>query len=132
MFRLLRSKIATPVLIVFLVWLGLLALNVNIRHERLQMSLGDLERKIKSTERSNAYMAQYGDYLKSEAFLEKQARLRLNYKAPDERVAFVYRAGSGETPVPQPASLPAQAGGDSKTAPFWEKWWGYLIEKLRD
>ena len=125
MFGLLRSKITTPVLIIFLVWISLMALNVNVQRERLQMSLGDLERKIKSTERSNAYIAQYGDYLKSEAFLEKQARLKLNYKAPDEQVAFVYRAGSGETPVPQPA-------GDPKTEPFWEKWWEYLAGKLRD
>ncbi len=131
MFRLLRSKITTLALAVFLVWFGLLSLNVDVRHERLRMSLDDMERKIRNTERSNTYMAQYGDYLKSEAFLEKQTRLRLNYKAPDEQVVFVYRAGSGETPVPQPALQARPASGDSETAPFWERLWGYLLGKLK-
>jgi len=37
------------------------------------------------------------EYFKSEAYLEREARARLNYKKPEEKVAIIYRdKGSGQ------------------------------------
>lgn len=53
--------------------------------------LEDLEAKIAAVEKEGERKERMADYLNSESYLEKQARLRLNLKKEGEEVVFVYR-----------------------------------------
>ena len=53
--------------------------------------LEDLEAKIAAVEKERERKERLADYLNSESYLEKQARLRLNLKKEGEEVVFVYR-----------------------------------------
>lgn len=123
MLPLLKSKVTLVVLAVLVAWLGLSALNVGSQRERLQAALREVEQKIRNTERSNEFLAKFSGYLESESYLEKQARLKLNYKAPDEEVFFVYRGGADAPPEPQ---------GTQPETPFWLRWWRHLVGTVRD
>lgn len=50
----------------------------------------DLEGKIAGLERNNNTLERFIQQIANPAFLEKEARLKLNYKRSDEEVAFVY------------------------------------------
>jgi len=51
----------------------------------------NLDKKIEEIEKSNLELAESLEYFKSDSYREREARLRLNYKNPDEKAAFVYR-----------------------------------------
>lgn len=53
--------------------------------------LGDLRDKIGALEKEEERQKNLIEYLNSESYLEKQARLRLNLKKEGEEVVFVYR-----------------------------------------
>src|SRR3989344_5703024 len=52
--------------------------------------LKNINQKIDEVEKNNLELDKLGDYLGSDAYLERQARLKLNYKKPDENVVYVY------------------------------------------
>ena len=120
-----KSKITLVVLVALVAWLGMAALNVGSQRERLQAALREVEEKIRNTERGNEFLAKFSGYLESGSYLEKQARLRLNYKAPDEEVFFVYRSGAD---APSELRGPSEA---SQGAPFWLRWWRYAVGVLK-
>ena len=53
--------------------------------------LNNLDKKIAEVKRSASELERLGGYLNSDAYFERQARLKLNYKKPDERVVYVYQ-----------------------------------------
>ena len=52
--------------------------------------LKNLNYKIVVAKKADSELQKMSDYLKSDSYLERQARIRLNYKKPDENVVFVY------------------------------------------
>ena len=60
-----------------------------IRETRKQLE--DLEGKIKALKHEEERQNDLVEYLKTESYLEKQARLRLNLKKEGEEVVFIYR-----------------------------------------
>src|SRR3989344_4528539 len=60
-----------------------------------QKELENLDKKITEAERSASELERLKDYLQSDAYLERQARLKLNYKKPDEKVVYVYDREDG-------------------------------------
>ena len=61
-------------------------------------------------------------YYQSEAYLEQQARIQLNYKKPGEQVVYIYRTTGHEQEV---ITAPA-------TLTNLKLWWYYLIGRPRD
>ena len=57
----------------------------------------NLEQKIIELKQENQQAQGFADYLKSDAYLERQARIKLNYKKPDESVIFVYKKPAEQT-----------------------------------
>ena len=57
----------------------------------VQRQIEDLKDKIAAVEKEEQRKIRMADYLNSESYLEKQARLRLNLKKEGEEVVFVYR-----------------------------------------
>ncbi|MBI2062782.1 MAG: septum formation initiator family protein [Candidatus Yanofskybacteria bacterium] len=86
--------------------------------------LSNINKKIDEAEKVGLELKKLGDYLKSDAYLERQARLKLNYKKPDEKVVFVY-----QNPKTNMQSNDAQAGSISDL--FFltnlKEWWKYLV-----
>ena len=77
-----------------------------IRETRKQLE--DLEGKIEALKHEEERQNDLVEYLNSESYLEKQARLRLNLKKEGEEVVFIYRKdeakeeGSPEKPNENP------------------------------
>lgn len=94
---------------------------------RIQQPLGNLrdeakniDQKIAEIKKQEEAAQKETDYLKSAAFLERELRLKLNYKKPDENVVVVYRnhlapnvASSSQSIIKEPAN--------------WQKWLEYLL-----
>ena len=100
-----KSKIFTA-LVLFL--LGLLVWNlVSLWPKKIAVEnrLESLEEKIARTESSNVSLAKLLDYFKSSSFLEREAKIKLNLRRPDENVVFI-------APVVPEGTLPK--AGDAK------------------
>lgn len=74
---------------VYRLWLEVVAVN---------KETDNLKRKIDETNKTVAELENSKEYLQNPAYLERQARLRLNYKKPDEKVVFVYRSPYNQNP----------------------------------
>ena len=82
----------------------------------------DLEFRVADLERNNQFLASSSAYFASDAYLERQARLKLNYKLADEQVAFVYKDTSVKF-----ASSSQEFKTQLAEMPNWKKWWYYLL-----
>ena len=68
----------------------------------------NLDQKISGLKQSSQEIEKLGDYLKSDAYLERQARIKLNYKKPDESVVFVYKKPAEQTASQSLQTKPGQ------------------------
>ena len=59
--------------------------------ETVSQEVNNLDQKIAETEQDLSELQKLSDYFKSVAYLEREARLKLNYKKPGESVVFVYK-----------------------------------------
>lgn len=96
----LKSKYLSVIIIAGIGWLGFSFIKIKIQENLVNKEVESLEAKISNLEDDNSYMEKIISYLKNPLFLQKEARLKLNYKAYEEKVAFVYpdesaKAGSG-------------------------------------
>ncbi len=92
--------------------------------ETVSQEVDNLDKKIAEAERDLSESQKLGDYFKSAAYLEREARLKLNYKKPGESVVFVYKN--------QHAQSPAETNDTAKSSlmlPNWQKWLNYLLNK---
>ena len=60
-------------------------------HKKNGEILESISAKINEAEKNFLELEKLGDYLKSDAYMERQARLKLNYKKPDEKVVYIYQ-----------------------------------------
>lgn len=124
--QILKSKILLAVIIVITGWLGLSFINIRIQEDIVNKEIKDLESKISHLENDNIYTEKLVGYLKHPSFLEREARLRLNYKKPGEETVFVY-PDSAEI-VSGSLELKNKLDGE----PGYIKWWQYLERYLRN
>ena len=86
-----------------------------------------LNQRIAEIKQAASELEKFGDFLNSESYLERQARLKLNYKKPDENVVFVYQKPNIEVPSQSIEVSPATKNGFSVCL---RQWWGYLIREI--
>lgn len=115
----LNSKWLSLLLIVLVGSLVFYLLGLNIRRAEFQQAVSGMEQKIQEAERGKTNLEKFITYFKSPQFLEKQARVKLNYKSPDEEVVFVFR-----DPNPKLETASADWLGQ---APNYRKWWFYVL-----
>ena len=118
----LQRKILTIGLVALLVWLGDRSWQIRAQRADTDVQVKDLESRVASLEYNNQFLASSSAYFASEAYLERQARLKLNYKLPDEQVAFVYKDTSVKI-----ASPSQEFKAHLAEMPSWKKWWYYLL-----
>ena len=116
-----KSKWFSLLLLAVIGWLGLSFIRINLQEDIVNKEVEDIQNKAASLEKSNSYLERILAYMKKPSFLEKEARLQLNYKAPGETVVFVYPDESAKQ-----ASRSAEQE-DLNSLPNYLKWWHYLI-----
>lgn len=72
-------------------WLILSSIKFNSQRSVVDGEVKNIEAKIKEVQNDTNYLNKFLAYFKTSTFLEKEARLKLNYKAQDEEVVFVYK-----------------------------------------
>jgi len=106
--------------VVVATWLGLLAFGTWRAQQTADRQVRELEAKISDVQRENNKLESVRGQYQNPAYLEKQARAKLNYKAPDETVVFVYpddkKPGSSDSGV---------------SLPNWRKWVAWLKEFIK-
>ena len=85
-----KSKLLLLIIIPVLGWLSLSFIKIKIHEDIVNKEVGSLETKISNLESNNNSLEKFVQYMTQSSFLEKEARLKLNYKAPGENVVFVY------------------------------------------
>lgn len=114
----LSSKWLTVLMVAVLVWLG---------RQAAVMWLGVHQARIEAERSADLSVVAARDIARQEELLDDisdpewmayQARLRLNYKMPDEKVVVVYKKEKSGTiaSVASPSTAPV-------SIPFWRRWW---------
>ena len=94
-----RQTVLTFVLVFAAGFLAYLVIKDYPKSRELKSQLGEVESKIESLKKDEERQKGLAEYLNSESYLEKQARLRLNLKKEGEEVVFIYRKDeAGEPP----------------------------------
>ncbi len=118
----LQRKTATIVLVVLVFWLGYKSFKVHDERAGIKNQVSELESRVDDITRNNQFLASSSAYFGSDSYLERQARLKLNYKLPDEQVAFVYQDANAKKVLPEEKTKDKIA-----QMPNWKKWWYYLL-----
>ena len=87
-----------------------LVVTVNKEARNLQQKIDEVNRDIAEAEKTK-------EYLSSPTYLERQARLKLNYKKPDEKVVFVYRNPYNQRPDESVGNL------EHGVSSWWQRLW---------
>lgn len=86
----LSSKIFTVVAVLVVLWFGVRALDLGTQKAALNREVSELQTKIDTLKKDNAVLQKFISFTHDADFLAREARRRLNFRAADEHVAFVY------------------------------------------
>lgn len=120
----LNSKILTVPLLILSVWMLFSVISVEIEKDQTKKEEKSVEAKISGVKKDNELLEKQIENFKNPEFLEKEARIRLNYKAAGEEVVFVYKD-----------SIVPKASSSKETSPakypVYEKIQRWLLEVVR-
>lgn len=103
------------------------------RKYQIQKEISAMEEEIKKIDSKNQDMSKMIEYFKSEAFLEVEARKKLNMKKPEEKVVIFtddINKETIDTQTPQP-NTNQESAPEAELANY-QKWWGYFFDQTRD
>ena len=89
--NLLNSKILTVLILFLSIWILFSVISVEVNKGVAKKEEAAVENKIIGIKRDNELLERSIENFRNSSFLEKEARIRLNYKLPGEEVVFVYR-----------------------------------------
>lgn len=126
MFNILQSRWFTFLAVVVIGLFSLMIIKLQPSLKEVNQEVNNLDQKITEAQKSVSDLQKLQDYIKSPAYLEQQARIKLNYKKPDENVVFVYKNQYNQNPASasQGANNPAP-----QNLANWQKWLKYLLSK---
>ena len=122
--KLFQSKIFTILVLTVVFFLVLSIVKLWPQKTIIDARLQNLEGKMAETEKSNMDLARLLGYFNSRSYLEREAKLKLNVRRPDENVVFIYKddkesAINGEN---------SQGFSGLEGLTNFEKWLKYLFE----
>lgn len=85
-----QSKFFTLLALAVLFFFAVSIARIAPQRTMINGRLRNLERKITETEKSNRNLTRLLGYFKSRAYLERESKLKLNVRRPDENVIFIY------------------------------------------
>jgi len=118
--NLINSKVFTAALLILSFWISFSVISVEVERRQIKQEGASLEAKIDDVNKGNKLMERRIENLGNQKFLEKEARLRLNYKTSGEEVIFVHR----DLDSPK-ASLSEELSSENLLS--YKKWWRYLF-----
>lgn len=86
------SKIVTVLLVVAIGWFSISVLRVRNQRQAVDQDNRNMAQKVASLEQEQKKLEEDLAYAQSQAYIDREARIKLNYKLPDEKVVFVYPA----------------------------------------
>lgn len=120
--RFLAPKLFVIISLALAVWIGSAAFREMDRGKRIQEEIASLQSDAQKTQKENALLREKIDYLQTDEFQAQEARNKLNYQSPDEKVVVVntvVHEAVAEKPDNE-ASSPSKA---QDFLPNYEKWW---------
>ena len=120
--KILNSKAFSVLICVLVLWLTLSSINLNSQRSVVDKEVKNVETKMKEVQNDTDYLNKFLGYFKTSAFLEREARLKLNYKAQGEEVVFVFK-DKNINKVTDPVSFEGLLG----KMPNYKKWFLYLL-----
>jgi len=85
-----QSKVFTLIALAGVFFLVISLFRLWPQKSKVGARLENLKGKITETEKANFELSRLLDYFKSRSFLEREAKLKLNVRQPDENVVFIY------------------------------------------
>jgi cell division protein FtsB len=119
----LQSKLFTALAALAIGFFLVLIFRLFPSFKTVSQEVKNLDKKIVETEKELSELEKLSNYFKNPAYLEREARLKLNYKRPGENVVFVYRNQSLQNQAENSNSIKP-----SPVLPNWQKWLKYLLD----
>lgn len=130
--NLLQSRLITLGLVLIIGFFLLSIIKLQPALVSARKEIKNIDQKISEIERQRREAEKLGEYLNSPAYLERQARVKLNYKKPDEKVVYVYTQGTTEAQNSNPKTLKENGWvekiWENKFVKNLEAWARYLVE----
>ena len=114
----LSSKVFTVVVVLVVLWFGVRALDLGTQKAALNREVSELKVKIDPLKNDNEVLQKFISFTHDADFLAREARRRLNFRASDEHVAFVYPS----------EEKTASSSADSSKEPFLAKIKNWLYD----
>lgn len=89
--KLFNSKVFSVCIILIIGWLTLSLFEIERNKKSFDKEILGIEKRIQNIQTMNNELNEMISHFDNPSFLEKEARLKLNYKAPDEELIMVYR-----------------------------------------
>ena len=107
-------------------WLGLSTLGLKGDKLKMGLEFKAIQDKISKLKDENKVLQEFKAYFTSDRFLAKEAREKLNYKDPNEKVVFVYPKTASESPKEISKKEPQSALEN------YRNWLYYVLNLKRD
>jgi cell division protein FtsB len=120
-----QSKTFTFLAIGAIFVLAVALLRIQPQRVVVEKKMINFQDKIAELEKSNSELGRLLGYFKSDAYLEKEAKLKLNVRRPEESVVFFHEGDVNPTGSPQELALPHQ--GEWGFFANWGQWFRDLI-----
>lgn len=117
--KILQSKWFTPVIVIALGFIALSVLEILPSAITIQKEVWSFRQKIAETQSKIAELEKNKEFMTTDVYLERQARQKLNYKMPDEKVVYIYRNtyNQGQESI----GLLKSNGNKDESANLWQK-----------
>ncbi len=101
-------------------WLTLSFIKIKLHENIVNKEAEELGMKISNLEKSNNLIEKFLVYMSNPSFIERQARIKLNYKAPGEEVVFIYPDNSAKVSS-------SSESFKNENSSNYIKWWDWLL-----
>ena len=93
--------------------------NGTVKNYKVDSEIGDLQGEIKSLEGQNQEFSQMISFLKSENFIEQEAKLKLGLSKPGENLVIIPQSGN---------AINTNQNKESANLSNPAKWWAYFFK----
>ena len=127
--KIFNSKVFLFALLLIFVWFGIKTVKMIYQKQELGKQISDLKTEIEKLDKSSQEFSQLMEYMKDPAFLEKEAKEKLNLRKEGENVVLVPAAAVLKV---SSTSLENQPGGSAVPKPAEPdnnlvKWWKFFF-----
>jgi cell division protein FtsB len=120
LFHLLAPKALVLATLSLALWIGHVAAEGMERSKKIEGEVAALRSEAEKVEKDNRNLKERIDYFQTDYFQEEEAKKKLNYQNPEEKVVVV-KPGIGEEKETKGDPVPSRAEPED-TRPNYEKW----------